>query len=270
MPSRPTLIGLVLLFFVSAPGNSQTVAPKDARAVSLLSSAVSTLANGTSINDVTLTGTVTRTAGSDVETGSATLEALGGTESRVSLALTDGQQTETINQSQAVAGQWSNQDGVAHAVASHNCWIPANWYFPALALAEVLNDPSVTIAYVGQETRNGEAVQRIRFFRVFPADSGAAATLALLEHLTTGDIYFDAANSLPAELDFNIHPDNNAGSDIPVEVRYSGYQKLSGIFLPTHIEKRINHAPFLDFNLTGATINTNIPAADFSISTVSQ
>ncbi len=46
---------------------AQTSAPKDPRAVSLLSSAVSALANGTNISSVTLTGAVTRPAGSEVE-----------------------------------------------------------------------------------------------------------------------------------------------------------------------------------------------------------
>jgi len=258
------LYALVLFSFGLA--SAQSTVTKDPNALSLLSAAVSALASGTSISNVTLTGTVTRTAGSDVETGSVTLEAFGGVDSRINLALTNGQRSEIINQSQgAPVGQYSGPDSTVHLMAVHNCWIPASWFFPALALAEALNDPAVTITYIGQETRNGEAVQHVRFSRVLPGENGTAEALAQFRALSAADVYLDAANSLPVELDFNLHPDKNASVDIPAEVRYSGYQKVGGILLPTHIQKLINHSLYLDLNVTGAAINANLSSADFAI-----
>lgn len=264
-------MGPLLLFLFAIPANSQTTVLKAPAAETLLSNAVKALTLGVPVSSVTLTGTATRTAGSDVETGAATLEVLGGTESRVDLSLTNGQQTETINQAAgAPAGQWSGTDGKLHAMSSHNCWIPASWFFPALALAEALNDPSVTISYIGQETRDGQAVQHVRFSRFFPAGSDNKFGLALLQHLTTADIYLDSANSLPAELDFNLHPDNSSSLDIPVEIMYGGYKKTSGILLPTTIQKLINHSVFLDLNITGVTINSNLSPAEFAVAPTAQ
>lgn len=237
----------------------------------LLSAAVSALAGGTSISDVTLTATVTRTSGSDVETGSATLEALGGIESRVNLSLSNGQQTEVINQSAgAAAGQWSGTDATIHPMIQHNCWIPASWFFPAFVLGEALNDPSVSISYIGQETHDGIAVEHIRFGRVFAAGGGSTTALTLLEHLTAADVYLGAANSVPVALDFNIHPDNNAAQDIPVEIEYSDYQKMSGILLPARVQKLIDSSPFLDLNFTGAALNTNLSPTEFAVTTQAQ
>lgn len=250
---------------------AQTSAPKDPRAVSLLSSAVSALANGTNISSVTLTGAVTRPAGSEVETGAVTLKALGGGEGRMDLTLTNGPRSEVVNQSQgALAGEWSGPDGVAHAMAQHNALVPAAWFFPALALAEALNDPSVQVAYVDKEMMGGVAVQHVQFWRVVPSGISSAAASGLLEHLTTVNVYLAAANSLPVALDFNVHPDDNEALDIPVEVQYSNYQKQNGMLLPTHVQKFINNSLLLDLNITGVAVNTNLSASDFAVAAANQ
>lgn len=258
---------LFLSCFLSVSAlEAQAQAPRDPRAVSLLSAAVSALASGQNITDVTLTGTVTLTAGSDVETGTATLQALGGVAGRIQMTLTDGPRSEVINQSQgALAGQWSGPDGSRHAMAQHNALVPAAWFFPALALAEALNDPSVQLAYVGQEIKDSVAVQHIRFWRVIPTGLSSGAAIQLFEHLTSADVYLAAASSLPVALDFNFHPDQNELLDIPVEIQYSNYQKINGILLPAHIQKFINNSLQLDLNITGAAINSGIPGSDFNI-----
>ncbi len=265
------LLLTTLILSPKARTAAQTTAAKDPRAVSLLSGAVSALAGGTNITDVTLTGTVTRTAGADIETGAVTLQALGGVAGRVEMTLTEGPRGEVINQLQgAPAGQWSGSDGVAHAMAQHNALVPAAWFFPALALAEALNDPSVQVAYVDQEMMGGVAVEHIQFWRVIPSGISSAAASGLLGHLTTADVYLAAANSLPLALDFNIHPDNDEKLDIPVEIQYSNYQKTNGILVPAHVQKFINNALFLDLNIAGVAVNTNLSASNFAVAAANQ
>src|SRR3989441_7814631 len=97
-------------------------------------------------------------AGSDEETGTATLLAKAG-ESRITLTLTGGQRAEVRNNSGGLPqGSWSGPDGVWHAMALHNCWTHAAWFFPGLSLQAALNDPQVAIAYAGQEDLDGRAV----------------------------------------------------------------------------------------------------------------
>lgn len=264
----PLLISCALAFPAL---QARAQAQRDPRAVSLLNAAMSALSRGANIRDVTLTGTVSRTAGSDIETGTATLQALGGAAGRIQMTLTGGPQSEVINQSQgAPAGQWSGPDGSQHAMAQHNGLVPAAWFFPALVLAEALNDPSVQLAYVGQEVKGDVAVEHIRFWRVIPSGLSTDAAVKLLAHLTTADVYLAAANSLPVALDFNIHPDQNELLDIPVEIGYSGYQKINGILLPAHVEKFINNSLLLDLNITGAAVNTNLSSSDFATMAASQ
>jgi len=241
-------------------------APRDPRAVSLLNAAMTALSSGADIRDVTLTGTVTRTAGSQIETGTATLQAVGGVAGRIQMTLTDGPRSEVINQSQgALAGQWSGPDGSQHAMAQHNALVPAAWFFPALVLAAALNDPSVQLAYVGQEMKGAVAVEHIQFWRVIPSRLSPDAAVKLFAHLTTADVYLTAANSLPVALDFNVHPDSNEKLDISVEIQYGGYQKINGILLPAHVQKFINNALLLDLNMASATVNSGLPASDFSV-----
>lgn len=250
MPGRSFLIALVLFFAVSIPANSQTVSQtvvsKDPTTVNLLSRAVGVLASGVPINSVTLTASVTRTVGPDVETGTASLEALGGADSRVSLALTDGQQTEIINQSQArPGGQRTDTDGTIHPTALHNCFSPASWFFPALAFNQAMNNPLATITYVGQETDNGQVVQHIRFWRTVPAQNSTAAALAMIEKLSTVDVYLDTATASPVALMFNTHPEDNANIEFATKILYSDIQTLNGMRTPVHIQKIVNNTLLL-------------------------
>lgn len=269
MPGRPFLIALGFLFFlVPIPAHSQTVVSKDATAVNLLSRAVNVLTQGVPVNSITLTATVTRSVGPDVETGSATLEALGGAASRVSLALTDGLQTEIVNQSQArPGGQQSGTDGTIHPMALHNCLTPASWFFPALAFNQAMNDPLATITYVGQETDNGQVLQHIRFWRTVPAQNAAPSALAMIEKLSTVDVYLDASTNSPAALTFNTHPEDNANIDFTTEILYSNIQVLNGMRTPVHIQQFVNNTLLLDFYVNNLTVNTGLAPGDFALST---
>ena len=241
------------------------------------------MAGLTALQDITLQANAHYIAGSDEELGTATLMAkacsaglalqpLGGTQggpcgtsSLVTLNLTNGTRQEIRN---GPAGVWSGPDGTPHAMAQHNTLVPATWFYPALVLAEALNDPSVQLAYVGQEAKGGVAVAHLQFWRVVPSvASGTSSDLAmkLFAHLTSVDVYLAAASSLPVALDFNLHPDNNAGLDIPVEIQYSNYQKMSGMLLPAHVQKLMNNSLLLDLSITGAAINSGIPSSDFNI-----
>ena len=267
MLARSFFIALFLTIFGAVTGLSQTVATKDATATSYLSSAVNALAQGVPISSATVTGTATRTAGSDVETGSITLKALGGGDGAIDLTLSDGSRSEIINNAQGLPqAASSDPDGTWHITPLPNCLTPADWFFPVLALAQVLNDPSFAAAYIGQETRNSGPVQHLRFWRAsFPNVTADPGTLASLQRESAVDVYLDAATSAPVAFDFTMHSDGGYGLDIPVEIQFSDYQKLSGILMPSHIEKLINNSPVLDLYVTGVALNTNLSVTDFTV-----
>ena len=88
---------VVCLLLIPFSAHSQQTAIQNPQAVGLAAKALAALAGATPVNDITLTGTATRTAGSDVESGTVTLEALAGSGSRMDLNLSNDVRHEVRN-----------------------------------------------------------------------------------------------------------------------------------------------------------------------------
>ena len=237
---------------------------RDAQAVSLAKQAVSALVGGATVTDVKVEGTSSLIAGSDQESGSATLEARTGYESRIVLSLSGGQRSEVRNGSGTPPhGKWSGSDATWHTMPLHSCWTDPTWFFPALTLQSALSDPQISFAYVGQGTKRDVAVQHIRMSRVVSGQT--TTTTSLIQRLSQVDIYLDSATNLPVAIDFNLHPDTDAGLDLPLEVQFSGWQPVNGIQVPSRIQKFLQGSLTLDLSGVTISVNTGLPQSDFTI-----
>ena len=248
------------LFLIPFSARSQQVPAGDPQAVALAARALAALTAATPVNDITLTGTAIRTAGSDIESGSITLKALGNQASRFDLALASGTRSEIRNASGGVPqGSWIAPDGVSHAMANHNMYTDAAWFAPQLTVLSQLSNPNLTLSYIGQETRAGVPVQHLHFaFQPAVADP-----TGLIQGLSTEEVYLDASTFLPVAFSFNTHPDNDAGTNIPVEIDFSNYQQVNGVQIPFHVQKFLNGTLFLDVTIQSAVLNSGIPTSDF-------
>jgi hypothetical protein len=253
---RYLLIGFLLLAPAAFPQSSPAPTASSPQAVALASQALSALTGSTQVNDVTLTATGTRTAGSDVETGSVTLKALGSGESRLDLSVAGGTRSEirNLNSNSAPQGSWIGLDGTVHSMANHNCMTDAAWFFPALSVLSQLLNPNLVATYVGQETKNDAAVQHLHF----------VVQAGLSQQLSAEDIYLDASSYLPVALTFNAHPDNNAGTNISVEIDFLNYQTVNGVQVPLHIQKLLNGTLLFDLTIQNVTLNSGLTDAAFS------
>ena len=248
------LVGSTLLLAQNPPAS-------DPQALSFASQSLSALTGGNAINDVTLTGNVTWSGGTAPETGTVTLLASGTGESRVSLVLPSGTRTEVRDASTGMAqGQWIAQNGASGLFASHNCATDAVWFFPALG--SLAAGPNVVLTYVGQETRNGAAVQHIQSYLYQPNPRGIAPSP---QQLSTIDFYLDATTLLPASITFNVHPDDNASASLLAEVDFSNYQLLNGVVVPTSIQRYLQGNLMVDITISNASFNTGLPLSDFTI-----
>lgn len=260
---RFALCGLVL--FVSPAAFAQTTSTStvatDPRATTLANQAMLALIGTTAVSDITLTGTATRVAGSDVGSGSVTMKALGTGESKLDLDLSNGTRSEVRNLLTGPGGSWVGPDGVAHGLVSHNCLTDAAWFFPALSALSQASSPNVLATYVGQETRSGVAVQHLRFMT--QVASAAADPSGLVQSLSSEDIYLAASSSLPVALVFYTHPDNNANVNIPVEIDFSNYQSVSGAQIPFRIQKFLNGSLLLDITIQSAALNSGLTDSVF-------
>ncbi len=253
----------------STTSSSPAPIQRDPQAVNLASQSYQAMVGMTALQDATLQATVTWVAGSDEEMGTATLEAKGSQEGRMVLSLTDGQRQEVRNFRLASAtnsppGAWAGPDNTWHAAAVHNCWTDGSWFFPAFTLQAALNDPTISIIYAGPEKFAGAATIHLVFYRTLSGQS--ASTTKLVQRLSATHLFLDGSSGLPIGLRFNTHPDNDAGLDIPVEIHFSDYRAVSGVQVPTHIEKFLQGSLLLDFHVTSAQVNSGLTDGDFSIS----
>ena len=257
---RPALL-LLATFLISIPAAAQP--PQgDPQAFALLQRAYAALSGGQAISDVTLTGTARRVAGSDDETGAAILKALATGASRLDHSFPSGQRSEVRNTSaNPPAGSWSGPDRISHAIPYHNLMTDSTWFFPTFLIGRVLSSSNYVAAYVGRETRDSVAVDHVTISQKFPTSFQA---VALLQHLSQIEIYLDSGRFLPVALAFNVHPDNNLGADIPVEVRFSDYRPVGGAQVPFRVQKFLNNSLVLDLQFQTVALNTGLTGSTFS------
>lgn len=258
-----------LLVLVSSVSMAQqtavsTPAPRDAQAVSVLQRSLAALAGTTSLTDVTLNANANYVAGSDEETGSATLKATAIGRGRVDLSLSGGQRSEVMDASQAApTGSWCGPDGTWHTTVTHNLYSDPTWFFPAFLISRALSTSSYAISPMDAETQNGVAVEHVK---IYQEQLGATARLAtLIQGLSQIDLYFNSSTLLPVSIAFNTHADNNALVNIPIQIKFSNYQTVQGISVPYHIQKYIQNGLLLDLTVSSVQVNSGLPTSDFQV-----
>lgn len=289
--SRPllsVLTAVLLAASVSAQSASTAPTTSDPQAVALLQKSLAALTGGAPVTDVTSTGSARRIAGSDNETGTATMEATSLGDSRVELSFASGNRVEIRNhsalplpgflppkapaaaaQTPQPVGEWIGADGSTHEMASHNTVTDADWFFPALTIARLLATQSYALSYIGSETHDGTTVLHVSAVELFPqlaTSSTTASSLGqLMQHLSRMDFYFDPASSLPVALDFSQHPDNNALVDLPIEIRFLAYKPFNGVAVPTEVQKFMNYGLVLDLQFSGVALNAGLSSSIFAL-----
>jgi len=240
-------------------------APRDAQAVSVLQRSLAAMAGTAAapVNDVTLNGSANWIAGSDNETGSATLKATAIGQGRLNLSLLSGQRSEIEDISQAPpTGSWCGPDSVWHSMAGHNLFSDPTWFFPAFLIGRALSTSNYAISAMDAETQDGIAVEHVQIYQQL-SFSGSAASL--LQSLSQIDIYLNSSTLMPVSIAFNTHADNNASLNIPIQIKFSSYQAVQGISVPYHIQKYIQNGLALDLTVSSVQVNSGLSASDFQV-----
>lgn len=241
-----------------------TSAPRDAQAVSVLQRSLAALTGTTNLSDVTLDANANYVAGSDEESGSATLKATAIGQGRIDLSLSNGSRSEIVDTSQAApSGSWCGTDGIWHATVAHNLYTDPTWFFPAFLISRALSTSTYAISAVDAETQGGIAVQHIK---IYQQQSEATSDLAtLIQGLSQVDLYLNPSTMLPMSITFNKHADNNALVNIPIEIQFSNYQTVQGISVPYHVQKYIQNELGLDLTVTSVQVNSGLSSSDFQV-----
>ncbi|MHB8413614.1 MAG: hypothetical protein ACYDDI_16940 [Candidatus Acidiferrales bacterium] len=242
---------------------SASPAPRDAQAVLMLQRSLAALTGTATVKDVTLTGSATRIAGSDNESGTATLQSTAVGQGRIDLSLSGGQRSEVIDISQSSpVGNWSGPDGAWHPMAGHNLFSDPSWFFPTFLIHRALSAPNYVVSPMDAETMDGVAVEHLKIYQQAGMPTQQAA---LIQRLSQIDLYLNASTLLPVSISFNAHPDNDALTNIPIQIKFSNYQIVQGISVPYRIQKYIQNGLALDVTVTSAQVNSGLSAADFQV-----
>lgn len=263
MLRAPTMLFLAVSIFSSTASSAQSQPPSNPQALAYAAQSIAALTGGATISDVTITGNATWNGSGSSQTGTATLLALGTTESRMNLALPGETWTEIRDaQTGGPLGQWSNSSGNSSGMFTlYNCETDAVWFFPVLG--SLAAGPNVVLSYIGQTTWNGRNVQQIQSY-IFQPDWPAGVT-PTAQQLSTMNFYLDAVTFLPVAVTFNAHPNNDANTNVSIEVDFSGYQGMNHVQVPTLIQKFSQGSLLVSLTVTGAAFNTGLPLSDFTI-----
>jgi hypothetical protein len=213
-----------------------------------------------------MNGTVNWSFGGDQQTGTVTLQANANGQSTIQLQLESGSRTEVQNPFSDSLKQcsWSGADAVAHKSPAQQCWLDAVWFLPQITMQTGAGAPDDVASSIQPAIANTVRLHHER--NVADVDSAQAGQF--IAHLSAVDLDVDSTTGLPVQMSFAAHPDNDAGIDLPVEVHYSAYATFSGVTVPTHIQKFINHSLVLDLQISAAQVQLASPTTPSSSSTL--
>lgn len=267
--------GILLLSIVLSAGiffaQTQNAQKPEASASGLLARALNAVSGRTPIQDTVQSAKVRRIGGSTDESGEAELKAMASGEARIDLSFPSGPLSEVYARGErGSVGEWSGADGKLHAMAPHNLLVDPAWFCPALVLGKAAAEGKI-VTVAERTNSGGRPLDHLRV--ASPPPSAASQTaprlpskiVDALRKAAQFELYLDSATFLPAEMDFQIHPDNNIGQDIPVRIRYSDYRVINGVQVPFHVRKFLNGTLYLDLQFDAASFNTGLAANSFVV-----
>jgi len=245
---------------------AQTSAQASAEAATLLQQSLAAQIHGAAVTDVVATGVITRQHLGTVETGTASLSAVGGGATQAVFDLPSGKVTETwsLSNNQAIISG-TGPKGSSTQLAGGSILMPSPTWFAPILHPAFAHGPAVTVFLKGQEKRNGVNVQHVIAWQTPAQDSSVPAPI--LRQQTQSDIYLDPMTLLPVSMIFEVRPYNPAGATKPLsirarpapeEVRYSDYQTVQGRRVPFNISAYLGRTKLFEIQLSSVVFNTGI------------
>ena len=261
-----SLIAAGMLFPQNAKAQEQMTPARD-----LLRRAQTAVSGETRINDVQVSGTVRRIAGSTDETGRAELKSLATGETQADLTFPSGPMHVVRAQGPAgPVGERSGFDGKVSGIPFGDLLVDGAWFSPALVLARAGAGRDGEAVQISSREGAGTRRLHLRFSRQPLTGKAAArlpeAILKLLQEASQFDLYLDSTTLLPVEMAFESHADGNLREGIAIRVLYSDYRAVDGVQVPFRLEKLVNNSLAFDFQLQTTNFNIGLTAASFVVS----
>ena len=243
------------LGLIASSARSQTAVPQQTNATAILTQLANAFSAGMPVARVQLSGSANWYAGSLQDSGTVTLTvaASGAATMQLSLAA-KGSWTESQSDfGMGMTCQWAGNDAVLHQGDGMNCVRPTAWFLPSVSLQPALIPTSIGVADLGTGTVGSGTYRHLQSQAVITAMP--TAVLPLSVEASTTDVGVDPNTLLPAVLIYQVHPDNGAQVNIPIEVHFSNYQKIGGVEIPFVIERYVNGSLQLEIHVNSAQIS---------------
>jgi hypothetical protein len=245
---------LCLLFCITASHSAQSQTATSQTPSPFQQQAQIAVSGGKAFSVVNLTAAAEWIAGSDRERGTAQLQANADGSTNVQLALGKASRTEVQTKADlSRTCTWTDGTGKSHDVLGPNCLIAVPWFAPSL-----FGQPSAALPSLlgttddGAVSKDSSTFHQVSYLlKLKGADSSATNQLV---GQSTVKVFYDPQTSLPASLEYFIHPDSDDSRNIPVRVVFSNYQSISGVMLPFHIERYVNRTLQLKLDVSNASI----------------
>ena len=233
---------------------AQAPAPLQTQTATVTASTVTTQAiaafSALPVTQIQLSGTAKAYAGSSQPSGTftATLKSTG--ESTLQLNMDALSRTETAGPwASPPQCAWTGTDGVQHSAADHNCRVALTWLVPDLTLQARVTSLAQQLSAASETAPGTYRLSLSESHSEFSPDLNT-----LLNNLSTAKLAVDQITFLPATLDFNLHPDKDANTNIAIEVRYTDYRQVNGATIPFHIQRYLNNGLALDLQVETAVV----------------
>jgi hypothetical protein len=235
----------VLLQSASLMNAQQSVAQQ------FIASAAAIVNGPTSVANVEIDGNVVHTSGSLTENGTIRIQANSVGRMRIDTTYAQGTREEYYSGSQEPADcAWTDQSGQVHPIAVHNCLAGGVSMAPLIIASYYSGTTDFTLSLASDSS--GRAV-----ITAYPAITTSSGVAALVQRSAQAQIVFDPNTYLPLVYRYRLHPDDNAASNIPAEVRFSNYQAIGGVQVPRHIQRFVNGTLELDIIVNNVVLNSN-------------
>jgi hypothetical protein len=238
---------------------NQTVTPptRDPQAFTVLQRAFAAMGNALPADSVAM-GTITIVAGTQTETGTIRIQTRGTDQSMedINTDLTHRKVVYSHFAASETKGSVSKKMSLQLALTSQ----PLDFSLPLLSAA--LNQPDISLQYVGGETIDGSAVLHIRAINTF----ASLSTLQVASKYTQKDIWVDAGSSLVRKISFTTQA--MEGRSVPhvlLEVEYSEYRAVGGVMYPFEVKKSLNGTPWTTISIQSVSFNNGLTDTDFQV-----
>jgi outer membrane lipoprotein-sorting protein len=265
--SRKFFLGS-MLFCASAvasaqqsPAASAPPAPtRDPQAVQVLAQALNA-AGGvtalTAIQDYTASGTVNYYWG-DGEQGTVVVKGRGTGQFRVDATLPEGVRSWAISNG---SGWVKETDGRTDVILTHNAEDLGSLTFPFTFLSSALQDPSMSLVYVGLETAGGIQVHHVRAQMIYAQN---ADPTGLLAKLSKREFFIDATSFRLVSSEDMAHTRDNATVGEVRKVQFSDYRQINGILVPFSIAESIQGQQSETIQINQINFNTGLQDSTFA------